>query len=237
MAQRATSAESFQKRRSVKQEETATIVEATLSAEEFALGDALTARENLAIEIESTVAGDRTTVMPVIRAWGLDPPTTESVLRADPDTEHIQLLAESEDGCLYQIAWSEAVNTELSTVVDYGATILAATATNGRWHFRLLCPTRAGLSHTHQACAEAGFSLEITRIYDAEGRRRKQFDLTEKQREALVAAFEAGYYNVPRAISQEMLADDLGISHQALSERLHRAIEGLIENAVTNNDH
>ena len=52
--------------------------------------------------------------------------------------------------------------------------------------------------------------------------------VVERPARALVAAFEAGYYNIPRDVTLEELADELGISHQALSERFRRAYEGLI---------
>jgi len=47
--------------------------------------------------------------------------------------------------------------------------------------------------------------------------------LTEPQQEAIAEAYRQGYYDVPREISLEELANELDISHQALSERLRRA--------------
>ena len=55
--------------------------------------------------------------------------------------------------------------------------------------------------------------------------------VTDKQRKALTRAFESGYYDIPRGVTTEELATDLGISHQALSERFRRAHKGLIEDA------
>jgi AcrR family transcriptional regulator len=45
-------------------------------------------------------------------------------------------------------------------------------------------------------------------------------------------AVEAGYYQVPRETDQSDLAEQLNISHQALSERLRRATGALIEDAL-----
>lgn len=47
--------------------------------------------------------------------------------------------------------------------------------------------------------------------------------LTERQHEVLEAAFEAGYYDWPREISSEELAEELGISQPTLSEHLTTA--------------
>lgn len=51
--------------------------------------------------------------------------------------------------------------------------------------------------------------------------------LTARQRELVVEAVEAGYYDSPRDISLTELADELGLAASTLSETLHRA-EGKI---------
>lgn len=43
---------------------------------------------------------------------------------------------------------------------------------------------------------------------------------------------EHGYYDIPREAQLEDIATELDISHQALSERFHRAIRSLIENTL-----
>ncbi|GAA5059049.1 helix-turn-helix domain-containing protein [Haladaptatus pallidirubidus] len=58
--------------------------------------------------------------------------------------------------------------------------------------------------------------------------RQERAQLTAAQRDALVAAVEHGYYRIPRDIALEDLADSLGISRQAASERLRRGIEQLV---------
>lgn len=47
--------------------------------------------------------------------------------------------------------------------------------------------------------------------------------LTTRQRELVVAAVEAGYYDSPRACSLTELAEDLDLAASTLSETLHRA--------------
>ncbi|WP_254767408.1 helix-turn-helix domain-containing protein [Salinilacihabitans rarus] len=52
--------------------------------------------------------------------------------------------------------------------------------------------------------------------------------LTEKQREAVEAAVERGYYSTESDVRLAEIADDLGISQSALSERLRTAQSKLI---------
>ena len=56
--------------------------------------------------------------------------------------------------------------------------------------------------------------------------------VTPPQREALILAIQRGYFSVPKETSLEQVASELGISQQALSERLRRGTRTLIEDAV-----
>lgn len=53
--------------------------------------------------------------------------------------------------------------------------------------------------------------------------------LSDDQREAIEAARELGLYTVPRSVTMQDVGDDLGVSHQAISERLRRAHGRLVD--------
>jgi predicted DNA binding protein len=53
--------------------------------------------------------------------------------------------------------------------------------------------------------------------------------LTAPQREALTLAVESGYYDVPADVTLDSLSELLGITSQALSERLNRGTKTLVE--------
>ena len=58
------------------------------------------------------------------------------------------------------------------------------------------------------------------------------FNLTDKQRDALIAAHDAGYFEKPRRTTASELADEFDLSQQAFSERLQRGTSKLIENSL-----
>lgn len=96
----------------------------------------------------------------------------------------------------------------------------------------MLFPTRDALSRTYEYYETNGIRFEILSVYNVDDDRQGRFGLTDEQQETLTAAFEAGYYEVPREVNMEELASEFDISHQALSERIRRAHRGLVKNTV-----
>lgn len=60
--------------------------------------------------------------------------------------------------------------------------------------------------------------------------------MTTNQQDALVRAFEAGYFNVPKEVTLTELAEAQGVSHQAMSEQIRRGIHHLIEQTLITGD-
>ena len=58
------------------------------------------------------------------------------------------------------------------------------------------------------------------------------FELRFEDDEALVLAVERGYYDIPRQCTTAQLAAVLGVSDQAVSERLRRGIATLVEGTL-----
>jgi len=56
--------------------------------------------------------------------------------------------------------------------------------------------------------------------------------LTDKQREALILAFRLGYFDTPRKINSEQLAEKLGIVHSTLAVHLRRAERRLLSETL-----
>jgi predicted DNA binding protein len=112
------------------------------------------------------------------------------------------------------------------------ALILAGTATADRWTFCLLVPTRDALSQLDALCADRNLSMDIQSVQTWKGDRHDPLSLTPEQYEALVIAAEYGYFKVPRENDLEHIADEIDITHQALSERLRRGHDALIRTSL-----
>lgn len=210
------------------------IIEATVPAEQFALGETFAAVPDAEFEVVRMVAHGAEDVMPFLWVSGGSFEELDEALRADASVEEVEALTEFDDECLYRMRWTADIRMVMYILLEEDATVLSARGRDGRWHLRVLLPGRDSLSATRDFCDEFGVDISIRSIYDlSRSMRRGEFGLSEEQYAALEATLRSGFYDIPRDVTLQELADDLGISHQALSERLRRAHRTLVEHALT----
>ncbi|MFC7096691.1 helix-turn-helix domain-containing protein [Halobaculum marinum] len=144
---------------------------------------------------------------------------------------------ESLDGRrLYRIDIDGAASVVIyPTDVEVGASRLGFSATAAGLDVRMRFPGRQELETYFARCREQGIDVSLTRLYGSE-RDDDFLTVSPKQREALVAAAERGYFRVPRESDLSSLAGDLGVSAQSASERLRRGTEALVREAFDVDD-
>ena len=160
----------------------------------------------------------------------------EAALHGDPTVTAPRCLTEFTDRRLYQVEQigegrDRSVYPALAAV---GGIIQELTADREGWHFQVAFPDHEALSHFHDVCTEHDVPFALVRKYERSDDReeRSDFGLTDKQREMLVRAVDRGYFEVPRGTDLRVLADEMGISHQAASERLRRAVDLLVRRTL-----
>ncbi len=210
----------------------ATLVTATLPYAEFALSETLRAVPEATFECEKIVDTAEGTVMPLVWARTPDAEGLETALASDATVDEVQLLSEFDDERLYRMEWVDRIQLVMELLVNEEATILDASTENGTWVFRILYPRHDGPRETMAFCEDHGLTLDIVSIHEMESDPSGRYGLTEAQYEAVTTACEQGYYKVPREASLDDLADSLGVSHQALSERLRRGIDALVTDTL-----
>ncbi|MFC4989742.1 MULTISPECIES: helix-turn-helix domain-containing protein [Saliphagus] len=209
-----------------------TIVEVGLALEDLSLEHTLTAIEGLECEVERLVADDEARVMPFLWVEAPDLEGLDEVFEEDDTVDEVSLVTDLGTERLYRMEWVARIDALVRILVEENGTVLSARADAEGWSLRLLFPTREAVSRTHSYCREKEIGLEIRTIYSLDDGRQGRFDLTDGQQDVLVAAYERGYYEIPRDADLEDLAAEFDISHQALSERLRRAHRSLVENTV-----
>ena len=205
-----------------------TVAVVTIASDGFALGRALSDARHRIELARSVPLGDEFAPHFWIDALG-DSEAFEQRIEADPRVERLVRFGGTVDRFLYQIEWSAAMSNGdrefLAALRDHDVLVeRAITTTTDEWLFRFRTADRETLSAFHDACSDAGVPIEVRRIAGSPTV-DESFGLTDKQREALVLAFDEGYFEVPRGSSLTELADHVGISRQAYTRRLQRALQ------------
>lgn len=199
---------------------------------EFALSETLEQVPDTVVEIDRVAATDEL-LTPYFWVSGVDLDEFEAVAARDPSVEDLQRLDTFESASLYRSAWTHNVDSIVYAYTHAGATILEAKGESGFWDIRMRFDSRDSLSNFQSYSDREEFSLELTQLYEmSHARSGSKFGLTEKQDEALVMAWEAGYFQTPREAKLEDIAEQIGITRQSLSQRLRRGEHSLIANTL-----
>jgi hypothetical protein len=159
----------------------------------------------------------------------------ERAVRSDSHVRSLTTLDGRADRRLYRIEWAAAANGLLGALADHDIMVEEGhTAGSDRWTFRLRAPSQEELSAFQATCFDGDVPLDLRHVRqnpDA-GARTPVQSLSAEQREALVAAYRAGYFDIPQGHSQAEIATELGISRQAFSRRLKRAERNLLDDLL-----
>ncbi|MDS0478027.1 helix-turn-helix domain-containing protein [Natrinema sp. 1APR25-10V2] len=165
--------------------------------------------------------------------YGADLDGVDAALDADETVRQFALLEESGDRRLYSGTLSEYGKENLTYPIaaEYDIAYLDITVTKDT-RIRARIPTREALFAYRDACREREIPFRIERIFDESDHSGDRYGITDRQQEALLAALEKGYFDVPRKTTLSEIAETLDISDQALSARLRRGQANLLRNTL-----
>ena len=200
------------------------ITEVRIPSDDFDLGQILCLDGASAIELETLVPSGEVTV-PLFWVYEpLEDGFLDTVERY-PTVTSVTEMDVFEDRTLFRLEWDASQDRLFQCILNNQGQILSATGTPEGWHFELRFPNREAMSQYQTCCEDAHISSELIRVYNPTNPGAGPwYGLSEPQREALMLAVQMGYYDIPRGCTTEELADELGISDQAVTERLRRAI-------------
>ncbi len=210
-----------------------TVVDITLPTEQFALSETFQTVPDATFETIPVAAHGPRGVMPFVWGSASDLQALDDAVRADETTDEVSRLSANANRILYQIRWRARVRVLIDVFVQANGSLLAAQGADDRWELRVLFPERASVSTTCENWRNYGIDPSIKRVNGVSGMVDcGGIELSECQHKSLVEAFEMDYYDVPRGITLDNLANELEVSHQALSERLRRGHRNLIQTTL-----
>lgn len=208
------------------------IVDLDFSPASFELGRILRVGEGVRIEIESMVPLGES-IIPFIWVYDTHRDGFEERVRDHSSVDRFEVREAHEDRTLYAIEWRASRDIVIEGFRRTDAQILEGTGTEDRWRFEVRFPGHDPLGDFQAYCTREDVDFEVVRIYNpTKPDTGPWYGLSEPQREALVLAMQAGYFDIPRRISTKELGNRLGISDQAVTERLRRGTSRLLEHTI-----
>jgi hypothetical protein len=204
----------------------------SIPTEQFVFGDVLGNEGGIPVRLETMIpTGD--SVIPYLWVPSEKARAVETALRRSSFVEDARLVDEIGPEALIRVEWSPDLNGLIDLIGDSEAAVLEAEGASSDWSFRMRFPDHRALSEFYRACVDAGITPRLEEINNRLGSAGDAgIDLTESQRAALTAALEAGYFDVPRRITLQDLADQFDISDTALSQRLRRGLTTLLTSTL-----
>lgn len=208
------------------------ILEFSISATEFQLGEVLSGPPSMQIELERIVpTGDMT--MPFVWATGTEHERFAKMVRSQPNVQELLILDRIGDSGLYRIEWEDSPTNLMEGISQTDAVVLEAHGKD-TWKFRLRFLDHDKLSQFHNFVLEHDIPIHIDRTYTLTEttERGYRFDLSQEQRAALVLALQQGYFETPSRVSLEELTAELDITRQAVSNRIRRGNQKVLESVL-----
>lgn len=209
----------------------ATIAEFTLPADEFPLGTVFSNLPDVTVELERVIPGVNG-VVPYFWVQGTESDAIVEQFSDHPGVRDIREVDHVEDEYLMRCEWVAGHDGVLDALVAPELVLLSAIGTDEEWTFSLRGESREVIAEFRQHCHDNDIAVTLTELHALQATDTTH-GLTEGQREALLLAYERGYFDTPRTTTLEELADELGVTQQALGARLKRGYRRFIEHSLT----
>lgn len=205
----------------------------TVPSNQFPLGSIFEQLPDVTVEVERVIPS-RDVVIPYIWVRGTVVDDIEAAFSDHPGVIEIELVDSVEDQYLLRVEWMTEYDGVLSTLAETGVPLIRAEGTNQQWTFDIRGDDRQDIAAFQQRCQELDIPIELTKLHALTPIESDTVEgLTETQQEALVLAYDRGYFNSPRDVTMEELGEELGITQQAFASRLRRGINYIVGTALS----
>jgi predicted DNA binding protein len=195
------------------------------------------------VVLTETVAHDRTSHVRSVSEAGTDPASGkffyyvessdfrefEDGLRNDHTVGEFEQVIETRNGkAIYSFEYTDEAKLLSPVIAAANGVILDMENDGSAWILTVWMPERTDLVQLWDYAKQNDIDIELVRVNEYAGLGNTDAGLTDSQREALLVAFENGYFEEPRDATLVEVAADLDISQPAASGLLRRGIKRLI---------
>ncbi|WP_224270787.1 bacterio-opsin activator domain-containing protein [Haloprofundus salinisoli] len=205
----------------------------TVPSDQFPLGTVFEQLPGVTVRLERIVPGTDV-LIPYFWVRGTRSEDIVAAFSDHPGVRNIELVDSAEDEYLLRAEWIADYAGVLSTLTETGVPLIEARGTDTEWTFEVRGDERSDIAEFQSCCRERGIPITLTALHALTPiETATEAALTDEQLEALVLAYERGYFNSPRKVTMGELGGELGISQQAVASRLRRGTRRILGNTLT----
>ncbi|WP_459192779.1 helix-turn-helix domain-containing protein [Halosimplex sp. J119] len=205
----------------------------TVPSDQFPLGTVFEQLPDVSVELERIIPA-RDVVIPYFWVRGTTVDDVEGAFTEHPGVERIQLVDSVADEYLLRIEWALDYDDVLTTLTETKIALIRATGTDQQWTFEIRGDARSDIANFQSRCRDLDIPITLMELHALTPvETATEEALTDTQQEALVLAYNRGYFESPREVTMEDIGDELGISHQAVASRLRRGIKHVLGSTLT----
>ncbi len=197
-----------------------------VSHDDLVLVPTIEAVPEMTIQVEEPPTADTSVFVSVI---GSEFAAFERAVEADPTVQDATLFSATADHRVYRVRTDASSIPFPSTISELGVRLLDLKSGTDGWVARIQMLSREPLIELRKRCLTSNVQFKVRQLYDGDpDSEMADTRLTGRQRDTVLTAYQSGYYDIPRGISQGELAEKLGVSTSAISQQLRRATGQLI---------
>ena len=169
----------------------------TVPSDQFPLGTVFNQLPGVKVELERIIPG-RDALIPFFWVRGTDVDDVENAFDAHPGVREIRPVDSVEDEYLLRVEWEIAYDDILTALAETEVPILNTTGTNQQWTFEVRGDDRTDIAAFQQRCQRLDIPITLTKLHAfTPVDTAAEAGLTDAQQEALVLAYERGYFEAP----------------------------------------
>ncbi len=199
------------------------------------------------IVLTETVTQDRSAKVKSVSEAGTDPTSGkffyhitsadfgrfEDGLRTDRTIGEFERVIETGDEqAIYRFEYTDEAKILSPIISAANGVILDMKNEGSTWLLTVWMSERADLDQLWDYARQNDIDIDLLRLNEYGRLKTADIGVTDSQREALLVAFERGYFEEPRNATLSEVAAELGVSQPAAGGLLRRGTKRLIESCV-----
>jgi predicted DNA binding protein len=157
----------------------------------------------------------------------------EEGLRKDRTVGDFERVIDTRDEeAIYSFEYTDEAKVLSPVISAAGGVILGMENDGSAWILTVWMPERSALVDLWEYARRNDIDVDLRRVNEYDSLGTTDAGLTDSQREALLVAFDAGYFKEPRDVTLGEVATELDISQPAASGLLRRGMERLIASSL-----